>query len=520
MFEFLFGIACGLFTNGIALTTELKNFDCILFANNHQTLGVSLRQGRYILHLVQVFLDSTHMQDQVYYYNIIITLVLVSACAVLITKILNFKNRIFSFLFVGIFTSFVAISSMIYYNFAAPMYSIAMFLSIYATKVWYETFCSSNAEIKKNLSKYLFVMLLLIISLGIYQAYILITMALVNILFIIHMLRDDNKDFKTALKGFITAVVIILLSYIVNSLISKAFLSYYGETFDQGVTRGVSGFLSAIFSSLSPTNIFSAYSDMILLFYAPYGYAGVINNNILIYAVYFISLFMSIILFFVLFINSHKEMSRKICAILAFILLPLTFGLLEVVFPSMVDSLQLQNLTLYIGMPLFLFNALEKQDTYLSKIFKKVIVASSVVCILCYAYFSNVNLKDLSNMNKVIDKELDTLITRISCIDGYSVDKPVIFIGNQFYAFRNIVRTEIFPYRGVNMNNFGSSDDLEFMLKNYSGYRYASLNTAAAEATIVKSMIKDTDEVKAMGFYPASNSIRVIDDYIVVRLPD
>ncbi|MDE7093512.1 MAG: glucosyltransferase domain-containing protein, partial [Oscillospiraceae bacterium] len=152
-------------------------------------------------------------------FNGFISILCIAFSAYLIIHLLDIKQMGLCISITGILVSFPVITGMFMFMFTVPYYTIAILFAI--SGVWI-------ANKKTNILFYLFGVLLMSCSIGIYQAFIPMMISLVLLCFIFKLITEiSNKA-----KGFIisglylasTVISSVLLYFIVN----KCILAYKG----------------------------------------------------------------------------------------------------------------------------------------------------------------------------------------------------------------------------------------------------------------------------------------------------
>ena len=135
-----------------------------------------------------------------------------------------------------------------------------------------------------------------------------------------------------------------------------------------------------------------------------------------------------------------------------------------------------------------------------------------------YLYLNAYNYHALFEENRLAEIKYNQLITRIENCDGYYADMPIAIIG-KFMPFKymlNPYNKERTWYRGGYLISNPSVEEWirPYFLAKYMDFNYETVNGEKIEE------LKKTPEYSELGTYPDSNSIKVIDGVMVVKLPE
>ena len=216
-FCFVAGLLVGLLAHLYKISNWLPNWDGLVFRYDAQNM-VAL--GRWFLPVVCSFSSFYDLP----FLNGLIAIVFHALGAVCICRILNVRRKITACLIGGVIVSFPTVTSVMMYSYIAAGYSIAFFLSVLAAHF-----------LTRERPHYLLAAVLIALSMGIYQAYVTVTIMLVLLKLIDDMLYnhvDLGTAFKKALpmllSGAAGAVLYAVVLKVLLSVLSVRLLDYQG----------------------------------------------------------------------------------------------------------------------------------------------------------------------------------------------------------------------------------------------------------------------------------------------------
>ncbi len=186
---FFAALLVGLFAHLYKVTNWLPNWDSLVFRYDKQNM---IAMGRWFLPVVCSFSSFYDLP----LLNGLMAIIFHALGAVCICKILNVQSKITAVLIGAFVVSFPTVTSVMMYNYVADGYAVSFFLS--ALAALYMT---------KEKPNYVISAVLIVLSTGIYQAYITVTIMLV----LFHL--TDEAVFKEAsFRDILKKTVCMLLS--------------------------------------------------------------------------------------------------------------------------------------------------------------------------------------------------------------------------------------------------------------------------------------------------------------------
>ena len=275
---FVTALIVGLMAHLYKITNWLPNWDSLVFRYDSQNM---IALGRWFLSVV-CFPSSLY---DLPFLNGIISILFHALGAVCICKILNIQKKITASLIGAVIVSFPTVTSVMMYGYVADGYSIAFFLSTLAAMYM------TNEK-----PKYILAALLIAFSLGIYQAYITVTIMLVLLKLIDEIIYDD-ASFGIILKKSVRMLLTGILGVALYSVILKVLLEVFSARLldYQGINETASlsnidllgslyvikeTFLNCFFDLSKGINVYVVLNIFSLLFTLAHYIKYIVKNNL------------------------------------------------------------------------------------------------------------------------------------------------------------------------------------------------------------------------------------------------
>lgn len=488
----LSGMAIGLIAYMFTFTNKLPNHDDVtsLFIK-----GSTISSGRWGLELLRLIIPDYSMP----WLFGVITLMCVSVSAALVAYRFNFRGRLQQVLTGGLFAVFPSLTGTFSYMFTSSAYGIAILLAVLA-------FVLVTRE-RNRLAGTAVGSLLMILSLGIYQAYISLTVSLLVIYLIQRLLKNDMSAKEIVLTG-IRYICFALASLILYYVITRLVLAIAGT--------GLNGYASSSICFLRKS-LLQCIMDVFrkplgILLHGNYGITTNIVSRICHILCVLLTAAMAVCWFF------GKE-SRGRRWLMPLLMLALLFSLNMLYF--IISSGSIHTLVLYGYVSVYvLFFVFVNDNPYIgnprprriTKSVRRVMYVLMLFILTCNVYLANEAslLQFIEYENQYAD--FSSIITRIESNPAFKPGTKIAIIdvdyitrhdiSNHFLEAREITGTSALGYQ------FYSREQFMYYYLNFDG-EFASEEE--------KEILKATPEFAEMQVYPYYDSIRVIDGYIVVK---
>lgn len=438
----------------------------------------------------------------------LISSVLLGLTVILAEDILEIKNKYFKYIIAMLFAVAPNISATLTFFYCSDAYIMGMFLatlSVYLVK-------------KYENKKWIIILsgLLLSFAIGMYQTYLSVAMCLCMFTLIIDIL--NKKETKQILKnlfryicmGVIGITLFYIISHVVLLIVNLPVADYSGAN-----KIGLSTLLNI--NKFLP----EAYKSFFDYFFTN----GMIPNTIwhtnLFYLIIFEAILISII-YIIIKNKVYKKLSNIVLLLIFIALLPICFGIIEIIVPDVDIHILMACSMIYIFV--LFFKILEMlPKAVLSKICKYAVVICSLVIVWIYIWQDNASYLAMKLTQDQAESAIGRIVTRIEELNGYTPDMPVVFIGNfecPDYLNKdnaNVDTNKIYDRSWGFIADWpviwwGNQDSWKKLLYEYEG---VNMNVVSEEEC---KEILETEEYKNMGQYPEKDSIKIIDGTVVVRL--
>lgn len=487
---------CACFTHLFALTNVLHNYDDI--ASMPGGYGTGTVSGRWFLEFIGQLSLDLGLNYNLPLLNGLVFLLLISFSASILVKTLHITKKASAALIGILFSVFPPVASALFFRFTVIFYGFSILFSILAPFF-----------MVRYRFGYIGSILFIALSLGIYQAYIPMTIGIFVLLLIQEVLNGKLSVISIIQRGLLYCTVLIfgfLLYYGITKLSTAAagkdLLDYQGIQ-----TMGQISLIDL------PYLIWKAFKDVCLLpirDYCGISYRQVIQTAYLLLIIVSFPLLVSILK------NITKTISARIVLLLLCLVFPVAINFIEIMVPDgWIYTLMVYPLVLLPCLPLILLEYLpyqEQQSQKISSTIAKSVCIATILLSSLYVYYTNVNYTALHYENRQVENYLNSMVTQVRMTEGFRSDMEWVLIGDVADPLLGSMWAEETAYGGNSyalhlINSFSFSDWIE----NYIGYNiaFASEDTIAAFTAM--------EEVQHMPCWPDYGSIQIIHDTVIIK---
>ncbi len=475
------------------ITNWLPNWDSLVFRYDPQNM---VAMGRWFLPIASApssFYDLPWITG-------LIAILLYALGAVLIVRMFDVKKGLTAALIGGMIASFPTVTSVMMYNYVADAYALSFLLA-----------CIAACLLTNKKPNYVLSIFLIALSVGIYQAYITVTIMLL-LSFLIKETYSSKTNVKDilikCLKFLIVGGIGMVLYYLVLTIILKitdtSLLDYQGFG-DAAALSGINVYASLYVIKENFLRYFFNFSNSLNVF-------GIIN----------LLIFVITVVLYAFDIIKNKLPVLKVLLLLVFVIfLPIGAGILAFV-NSSIDYHNLMNMGFSAFYILFIiqYEKTEFRRDKLNNIKLWTIFLLTAVLILNHIVIANVAYHKL---NMAYEKSIGTLnriADRIEQTDGSDSCDSILVLGaledsEEYSSYLSLDMT------GTTDGHIIRADDeivgqsvLCSALNDYCGKNYKFLAGNEKE-----ELLKQIDE-GSMDNWPGKNSIQINDNVIVIKLGD
>lgn len=502
-YTFLGTIIFGILSQGMGLFNKYSLHDDVQYFFHQDNV---LRWGRWALHVLikaeqHIFGDGNY-SIPVINGSVVILCIAFSVC--LLVDLFQIKSTMLCLLTAGVAVAFPGVTSLMGHMYTAHFYALALFFSVLGP--WL---------ILKKAKWYMILpgIASMVISAGIYQAYIPVMLSIFLFYLIKQFAEAEGRTQRTTLykqTGLIFVCGIAFIAF--YFLFTKVFLDIYHETLisykgidsigrlplSDYIQRAVTSYREFIDPSVN--NMYDVFP-------------GTVHH------LNFIMILLSVLLFGILLYSRRRDPVSVLILCLLFLLIPLAVNFIFV----MSDAADSNALMVYGKVMFFVFFAwlLERTIGSLSimsvRVLKTICLCVLGVIALMYCRFDNIMYLQMEMLQTATTRYFSTLVTRIQDTEGYDSWKNVAFIGiprpgRTDNSVENVQEMEHIVLPPV---HYGLQNALKVQWRNYMKYW-----CGYTPHEVDPSPFIDRPEVEAMPCYPDEGSIKVIDDVVVVKFTE
>lgn len=304
----------GLLVHLFGLVNVLHNYDDI--AQQPRGYGTGVTSGRWLLSIMGDFCDAIGGNFNLPTVNGLLFLLLIAVSAGLLVSVFRIRNRASAALMGVLFAVFPSAFSTLAFRYTAVYYGVAILLSVAA--VWLFQRCSWGFFLSA---------LCIACSLGIYQAYVPITIGMFVLMLLQESLSDD-ADFRKLLRRSLACCGVLLLGLLLYYVFLKLTLCLYGTQLSD--YQGVSSMGKLSLSGI-PGLIYEAFYSACML--PVKDYCGLAAMKLIKAAYLLIGLFSGVLLVFLL-IKRVRKPSIRLFSLLLCAVFPVAVNFVVIMCPD------------------------------------------------------------------------------------------------------------------------------------------------------------------------------------------
>ena len=471
------------FTHGVAP-------DVMFFGTDHYKAGVwEISLGRFGLTLIDKLKFGLVSKQVIIAY----CMIYLGISTILIEYLFNIKKKISVILLSIVIAVFPIFTETYFFLYCADSYCLAFLLSVIAV-------IGIKKYIDTNKFKYLCITIIATIATcSLYQAYLGLILGLYA-LYIITNKKDIN--IRTILK----TILIIGISVIMYYLILKGILLINGIKLAS--YKGANSLGIETIKHI-PKSIINTYKDIANFLF---------GNRIIYNNIYYRRIINSILIIsIILLIRKVKEHSVKsiILRIIFLAILPICIAIMDIIAPTTTINLVTGPglITIYI----LIISLLDKYDfsSNIQKILKIVIIC--MICITMHTFIiqNNYTYKVREHTYQNFYTIQNNIYTRGTSLKGYNKNMKWLFsdtilFHSEYGKFGNgFISNDNETYIGINTS---SNAQIINFYKTYMG-----IDISICSEDEYNQIVK-TNEFKEMQSYPNDNSIKIINNCVVVKI--
>lgn len=421
-------------------------------------------------------------------------LLYLGVAAALLCEFLEIENKGTAVLVSGLLVAFPSLASTFAYVFTLDGYMLAVLLAVLApllTKKYNKGFIGGGIA--------------LAFSLGIYQSYLAFAM-LLSIYGVVMLLLTD-KTVKEKVKGILHYLYMGLIGLALYYALLQLLLKVQGKVLAS--YQGISGMGEAAGAGFIE-NVKKLYAD----FFSFSIRSGVLFKNIFSVTATVLLLFLCLAV--IIGLTQKEKLYKSVwfyaVPVLLVIGLPVATNVILLISPEVTYHLLMR-----YQWVLYLICLLGFVDKYgKGNLERWIVTAASAVLILNFAVTDNIAYANLEKKYEKTYAYCNRLVDRMEQTDGYYPGIPVAMIG--------VISQTQYPVTDITGDVTGSmigmtGDYLLYTRTNYQAffkhYLGVTINLVTDEEMLA---IYDSPEYRAMGTFPETDSVKVVDGILYIKL--
>lgn len=501
---FIAVMATGIVAHGYAMFNRISYHDnsASLFS-----LGGTYESGRWALGFIYDLQMKTTKLFAVPVFNGILSVLFIAIAAMLIIKMFDVKSKVWAVYIGIIMVAYPVVTSIFSFMFTAWEYFLALLLAVEAVYI---------LEKNRSFARFVISAIILSISLGLYQAFFAVTIAL----FLVSMFMDVINGKITSVKEYVLRGMLALCQLVAG-------LGVWAIM--RKLTQTIKGIEAVEYKGMSDGYSLALFPKRVALAYKSFFGFSQEGINATAYLRIFTAFIVAVTIVQIVYalIVAKQKATIKCVSIIGLILLPLAMNVVYILSTSdeyHVDTLMLYGDILIFILPVIMIEWFEHNEVFDGLLAKGVSCVTWIqIAVLAISAIGYVYMDNAAYMKGEIAVEQATayfteLVANIKATDGFSDDMEIIFVGwNYIEDGTNAkvdsddqleaIKLEKYP-RFTDIITYGGS---RYFLQEHLGFGNDLLieddGTVAAEP-----------EVQAMPIYPNDGSIAVLNGRVIVKL--
>ena len=440
----------------------------------------------------------------------LISTLLLAITVVLVIKTLDIKNKYLKYITAIVFAVAPNISATLTFFYCSDAYILGMLFATMSVLL--------DKKFEKSKSIIFLAGLFLALAMGMYQTYLSIAMVLAVASLIIDILnkKDIKQVLKNTLRYIIMGIIGIILFYIF------AYMTLFFKNLEVSSYSGANEI--GIESLLNIPNLLpQSYQSFFNYYFTDKMIPNTIWNTHIFYIIIF-TLSICSLIYIVIKNKIYKKISNTILLLFLIVILPICFGVIEIMIPDVNIHILMACSMIFI-IPIF-FKILEiLPKTNITKVVKYIVVISTIIISWNYIWQDNASYLAIKVMQNQTENTALRIVNRIENLDNFNEEMPVLIVGNlkdNNYLSRENTGLEtkkIFDRTWGFISNEPTvwEDNQDSWNKMF--YEYVGVNLKLVGKDDCKNIL-ETEEYKTMANFPDEDSIKIIENTVVIKISD
>lgn len=491
----LAALICGVITHLFGLVTILHNYDDI--SQQPKGYGTGVTSGRWLLGMIGDVSELLGGNYNLPTVNGLIFIVLLACAAAVMVLAFRISSRTMAACVGMLVVVFPPVFSAMTFRYTVIYYGIGFLMAVLAAWV--------PGRFRLG---WLYSALLIACSLGIYQAYVPVTISMM-VLLLLQMTLSGQADWKKVLFQGLRYCGMLLLGLAFYFPFLKAALAFYGTELSD--YQGVNDMGRLTAAELVHQVRLAYYLYLKTPFQDFWGLVNVLPLKVLYLLLECVSAGLVVWLVY----SQARSWQMAVLALLLCAVFPMAVCFVMIMCPkSDVYTIMLFAFVLVPCMPVVLLTCMPESGG-LGRLLNKGVAAALVLMIASYAYQTNVQYSCMYFANRQMENYLSSLVTQVRMTEGFTSDKEWAFLGK--------IDDPLLRCYWEYETDYGGLEFTQSLLRRYSWdnwmYYYCGYMPPMANEEKMDELT-DAAEVRQMPCWPDAGSIRVIGDTVVVKFSE
>ncbi|MDO5400307.1 MAG: glucosyltransferase domain-containing protein [Eubacteriales bacterium] len=483
----------GYITHNFALVNVMHNIDDI--GNQPYGYGVGLTSGRWLLTLLGDTAQSFGLNLNLPFVNGLVFLILISIAAGFLVSVFAIKSKLSAGMIGMLLVVFPSAATALIYRFTAPFYAMAFLMATLA--VWVS---------ERQKWGVLLAALLITCSLGIYQAYVALSIGMFVLLLIQRAFLGE--PIPALLRRGLRACLTLILGLLGYFLCLKICLALYGTVLSD--YNGMNNMAGLALKNI-PGQVVKAFYDFCK--FPLTNYCSLAGNKLIKIAYLLLGVASFGLVLYLLF-QVKKDVIRVAAVILLLAAFPVGVNFVEVMSPgAWMYTMMVYAFVLVPCAPLILLECIPE------KVWRPAVVKClsvvTIALIMAYGYQIHANYTANYYINRQTENYISSIVTQVRMTEKFDADKKWALLGN----IQDPLLDSPWEYELSNGGLFGTERTLNDISRYYWFWTYIGYRLPMADAETIENL-RALPEVKSMPCWPAEGSIKVVGDTVVIKFEE
>lgn len=476
------------------------------FLHNHDSVwqqisgyGVGVESGRWLLSLLGDVVEKLGFSYSLPVFNGVGFLILLACAAGLAVSMLRIRGKISAALLGMLFTAFPSVTSVMFYKFTAVYYGLGLFLAVLAAWVCY-----------RGRWGIVLAAVCVACSMGIYQAYVPVTISLIVLLLLKQALTGEESALEILFRGLYGCGALLLGVVLYFCALKGCLVLYHTQLNDyQGINQ-----MGQISLSQIPELLVRTYWTFLLL---PAEDTWGIANTGILKVVYLLLELLGLGMVVGIAAAKIRKLSNLAIVVCLCAVFPAAVNFITIMCPEgQIHTLMVFGFVWAPAVPVVFAEDFQKAISPKgSRLFVRAAYALMGLLIFCYGYGANVHYSAMYYANRQVENYCSGLVTQVRMTEGFDTEKKWAFLGDISDPLLNSPWREAMVYGGhCFTNDLLNQYSRMAWFENYIGY-----DIPLADSQTVDSLAQRED-VKQMPCWPDQGSIQVIGEYVVIKFSE